>query len=372
MPLYRVQDDTLAPVDRASFAREGVRERDDLQRWLRDAIETVAPDTMVVAEEFSDWEDSRRRIDLLCIDRDARLVVVELKRGEIGAHMELQAIRYAGMVSRMTFEQLVRAHAGYLRTRGSDEDAETAILEFLDWDEPDEDAFPAGVRIVLVASDFASELTTAVLWLSEFDVDIRCVRLNPHTIDGSIVLAIEQCLPVPQAEEFQVRIREKAASVRESRKAERKNRDPHRTWADCRQYGYVSAGGRSVIQIQGIAPGDKILAYRKGHGYVGVGIVTEAMVPWDSFAIDETDRTLAELPDKPQPGPAADPSLREHCVRVDWVEAVDAADAVTGPPRRATAQRVLDAGFVELVLSGFGLRLDDPRLAGATGANSEK
>ena len=249
VPLYRVQDNTLTPVDRASFAREGVRERDDLQRWLRDAIETVAPDTMVVAEEFSDWEDSKRRIDLLCIDRDARLVVVELKRGEIGAHMELQAIRYAGMVSRMTFEQLVRAHATYLRSRGSDEDAESAILEFLDWDAPDEDAFPAGVRIVLVASDFASELTTAVLWLSEFDVDIRCVRLNPHTIDGSIVLAIEQCLPVPQAEEFQLRIKEKAASVRESRKTERgeftgywfvnvgerRNRDPHRTWADCRR-----------------------------------------------------------------------------------------------------------------------------------------
>ena len=35
-----------------------------------------------VAEEFSDWEDSHRRIDLLCLDKDADLVVVELKRTE--------------------------------------------------------------------------------------------------------------------------------------------------------------------------------------------------------------------------------------------------------------------------------------------------
>ena len=48
---------------------------------------------MVLAEEFGDWQDSRRRIDLLCLDRDAGLVVVELKRTEDGGHMELQAIR---------------------------------------------------------------------------------------------------------------------------------------------------------------------------------------------------------------------------------------------------------------------------------------
>ncbi|MEO1718388.1 MAG: hypothetical protein AAFR76_14910, partial [Planctomycetota bacterium] len=128
----------------------------------------------------------------------------------------------------------------------------------------------------------------------------------------------------------------------------------------------------AVIQIQDIARGDKILAYRKGRGYVGVGIVTEAMVPWGSFTFDETGKTLADLPDKPQPGPAADSSLHEHCVRVDWIEAVDAAKAVEGPPRRATAQRVLDAGFVERMLGGFGLRRDDPRLAGTTSANPKK
>ena len=40
---------------------------------------------LVIADEFSDWEDSRRRIDLLAIDRNANLVVIELKRDEVGA-----------------------------------------------------------------------------------------------------------------------------------------------------------------------------------------------------------------------------------------------------------------------------------------------
>ena len=36
----------------------------------------------MIAEEFGEWEDCRRRIDLLGIDKGANLVVIELKRDE--------------------------------------------------------------------------------------------------------------------------------------------------------------------------------------------------------------------------------------------------------------------------------------------------
>jgi RecB family endonuclease NucS len=55
----------------------------------------VSPDTIVIAEEFGEWEDSRRRIDLLGLDKNANLVVIELKRTDDGGHMELQALRYS-------------------------------------------------------------------------------------------------------------------------------------------------------------------------------------------------------------------------------------------------------------------------------------
>ena len=86
----------------SDFAAAGFSERNDLQRLLRDRIEILSPDTLVIAEEFSHWDDSKRRIDLLGVDRDAKLVVIELKRTEDGGHMELQALRYAAMVSTMT------------------------------------------------------------------------------------------------------------------------------------------------------------------------------------------------------------------------------------------------------------------------------
>jgi len=46
---------------------------------------------LVIAEEFDGWDKSRRRIDLLGGDKDANLVVYELKRMEDGGHMDLHA-----------------------------------------------------------------------------------------------------------------------------------------------------------------------------------------------------------------------------------------------------------------------------------------
>jgi hypothetical protein len=104
MSLYRITSDKLEPVSRTTFAAESLLERKDLQRLLRRDITPIADDLMVIAEEYGEWEDSNRRIDLLCLSKDAGLVVVEIKRTEDGGHMELQAIRYAAMVA--AFEAL--------------------------------------------------------------------------------------------------------------------------------------------------------------------------------------------------------------------------------------------------------------------------
>jgi len=116
-----------------------------------------------VAEEFGDWEDSNRSIDLLCIDKAANLVVIELKRTEDGGHMELQAIRYAAMISTLTFEKLIDIYGRYLKKNDSTLDATESVLNFLEWSEPDEERFGQEVKIVLASADFSKEVTTAVI-----------------------------------------------------------------------------------------------------------------------------------------------------------------------------------------------------------------
>jgi len=95
MAIYRFTKDALQPLTETELSVENILERNDLQRILRNQIQVLDSDLMVVTEEFDQWVESSRRIDLLCIDKQANLVVVELKRTEDGGHMELQAIRYA-------------------------------------------------------------------------------------------------------------------------------------------------------------------------------------------------------------------------------------------------------------------------------------
>jgi RecB family endonuclease NucS len=138
LAIYEMAADRIEAVRSTSFEVERLRERADLQRLLRDHVEVVASDAMVLTEEFGDWEESRRRIDLLCLVKDANILVVELKRTDDGGHMELQAVRYAAMVSAMTFDQVVATHETYLSKRGIERSSREAILHFLGWEEPHE------------------------------------------------------------------------------------------------------------------------------------------------------------------------------------------------------------------------------------------
>ena len=178
MPLYRWNDDNLEAVPSTTFEAERLYERRDLQRLLRDQPEALEEGIFIVAEEFGDWEESNRRVDLLALDGKNRLVVIELKRSDYDSLMDLQAIRYAAMVSNMTRVQLIDAHKQYLHSRGNDDDAERLINEHLS--DNDGEIHTQYPRIILASSEFSKELTTSVLWLNQSGLDITCVKLQPY------------------------------------------------------------------------------------------------------------------------------------------------------------------------------------------------
>ena len=220
MPLYEMTDSSFRPVPEKSFTDMGIGERTDIQRLLRTQIEVLGDDLYVLSEEFAEWDDSKRRIDLLAIDKQAWLVVIELKRTQDGGHMELQAIRYASMVAAMTFQRAVEIHEVFLDSLGQPPaEAKDRMLRFLGWSAPDEDSFASDVRIVLVSEGFSKELTTAVLWLNSRDINIRCIRLQPYRADGKTLIDVQQVIPLPEAQEYTIRIREKQQQERRSRSA---------------------------------------------------------------------------------------------------------------------------------------------------------
>lgn len=216
MPIFEMTDDALVLVPETSFSIEGIKERRDLQRLLKNNISAIAPDCYVVAEEYGNWSDSKRRIDLLCLDADANLVVIELKRTDDGGHGELQALRYAAMIHLMTFDEAVASHAAYLQK--SVEDARSLILGFLGWEEPQEDEFGKDVRIVLVSAEFSKEITTTAMWLTnKKDVDLRCVRMKPYTVGNRKLVDIQQIVPLPEASDYQIQLKKKTVEEKQSK-----------------------------------------------------------------------------------------------------------------------------------------------------------
>ena len=87
------------------------------------------------------------------------------------------------------------------------------ILKFLGWEEADDERFAQDVRIILASGDFSKELTTSVMWLNKQDNDIKCVRMKPYCNDGQTLVDVQQIIPLPEAEDYLIKVREREQQV---------------------------------------------------------------------------------------------------------------------------------------------------------------
>lgn len=280
MAILEISHSGLRAFEKTNFAAAGFREREHLQQLLKTRIELISPETLVISEEFCQWDESRRRIELLGVDKRANLVVIELKRTEDGGHMELQVIRYAAMVSSMTFDSAVSVFQQYLDAEFGGGDARADLLDFLGWEEPDEDGFAQDVRIVLASAEFSKEITTTVLWLNDHGLDVRCVKVQPYKGDDKVFLHIAQMIPLPEAEEYQIQVRNKARLERISRA---RRVDP--------MYIDIAIGNETFDQL---APNEAV--YRVVRHLYESGVKPQRIqeaVPWRKTLLFETDAHLS-------------------------------------------------------------------------------
>jgi len=67
-----------------------------------------------------------------------------------------------------------------------------------------------GQRIILVAAKFRKEVTSTVLWLMNYNIRIQCFRVTPYKKDDELFLDIEQIIPMKDAEDYVIKMAEKA------------------------------------------------------------------------------------------------------------------------------------------------------------------
>ena len=169
-----------------------ITERYDLQEFIFNSPEhffaEIDLDLFVLAKELAPSDEVQDRIDLLAIDRDGRLVILELKRGNHKFQL-LQALAYAGMAAKWKPDDVLSLLTPERRA------------QFDDFIGIEVNAINREQRILLMAEAYDFEVLVAAEWLHEtYGVDIVCCRLTLATDDATKTeyLSCTTVFPAPE------------------------------------------------------------------------------------------------------------------------------------------------------------------------------
>ncbi len=211
MYLINKQENRISKIEEKTFSELGFRERNHLQEWLANNPEALGEDVLIIQKEFSGFNDTNERLDLLALDKQGNLIIIENKLDDSGKDVTWQSLKYASYCSTLTKEQVIRIYQEYLNKQNPDENAEENLLEFFDSSDISEVIINSGSkqRIILVAGNFRKEVTSTVLWLMNYNLRIQCFKVKPLQLNEQLFLEIKQIIPVKEAEEFQIKMAEK-------------------------------------------------------------------------------------------------------------------------------------------------------------------
>lgn len=220
-----VEANSITALTARSFGDLGFKERSNLQEWIAKEPSCLGEELLVIQKEFAGFSDTHERLDLLALDKQGSLVLIENKLDDTGRDVTWQALKYASYCSSLSKENVRRIYQEFLDKTDPGADARARMTEFLDADDYEEFTVNRGItqRIILIAANFRKEVTSTVLWLSNFKLRIQCFQVTPYSMDDQHFLNIEQIIPTKDAEDFVIRIADKSLDEVEV-ETEEKNR----------------------------------------------------------------------------------------------------------------------------------------------------
>ena len=213
---YNKKNRQLSHLEETDFASHKIMERQDIEKWVEDNPDILGEELLIITTEYDKFDKTKERLDLLALDKNGKLVIVELKRDDSGKYVELQAIKYAAYCSTFTLNQITTLREEYLsKKKGtiSEDKIKNEITDFIRMD--DFEKIDDKPRIIIASKKFRSEVTASVLWLRKFGVDISCIKLTPYKIDDENTgLVSTKIIPLPEAEEYLIKMEEKEGEER--------------------------------------------------------------------------------------------------------------------------------------------------------------
>lgn len=212
--MFRIDRKTNAiqPLKAHSFAELGFRERANLQEWIAKYPSCLGEDLLIIQKEFAGFSDTQERLDLLALDKEGRLVIIENKLDDTGRDVTWQALKYASYCAGLKTESICAIYQELLTKTGQEGQAADLIADFLEVGDLAEMPLNRGItqRVVLIAAHFRKEVTSTVLWLMNFKLQIQCFKVSPWSMGEELFLNVEQIIPVKDTQDFVIGLADKA------------------------------------------------------------------------------------------------------------------------------------------------------------------
>ena len=212
MYLINKEKNRIEKIKQVTFTGLGFKERGHLQEWLECNPEALGDDFLIIQKEFSGFNDTNERLDLLALDKKGNAVIIENKLDDTGRDVTWQALKYASYCSTLTKEQIRNIYQQYLDKKGLGEEATYKLSEFFNNVDYEELTINhrQSQRIILVAGSFRKEVTSTVLWLLNFKIKMQCFKATPFALGEQLFLTLEQIIPTKDAEDYTISMVDKA------------------------------------------------------------------------------------------------------------------------------------------------------------------
>lgn len=320
-------DGNLKPVD---FGPLEIEAR--LEGILDECVDIASPNWLVIGRQVR--TDHGLFIDLLAIDRDANLVVLELKRDKTYRDIVAQVLDYGSWVRELKDDRIAQIFDDYQKRWHAERQPTSIDAAFKSkFGLPMPDEMNSTHELVVVASSLDPATERVVRYLAdEYGVRINAVFFRVFRDEDREYLGRAWFRDPAEV----------TAGLGEETTVGEWNGEYYASFGydtevvrDGLARGYLVAGGGSWYSqtLAMLEPGARIWVNVPGSGYVGVGVVEQAMQPVDTFMV--RDESGAETPIVEQSACAAalrkaadDPVLADYLVRVKWLKTVGPAQAV--------------------------------------------
>lgn len=265
-------------------------------------------------------------IDLLALDREGKLVVIELKKDRTPREVVAQVLDYGSWVKGLQEDDIAGLFENFINKHehGGDVSLDQAFCQKFQVEEMPE-VLNEAHELIVVAAKLDDSTERIINYLTDFGVAINAVFFSFFKDGDHEYLSRAWLIEPDQADERLAITRGKLPWNGEYY-VSFGHRDNGRHWEDARTYGFVSAGGGAWYSrtLSLLEPGGRIWVNVPKTGYVGVGIVKgEPVLAKDSMVTDDQGQaipiTQASLKGNLTHGAGGG---EEYLVPVEWIKTV--------------------------------------------------